>query len=240
MVLRIDLENKIRKNLIHKTLLSVFIVIFTILASSSFSLLFYFPVEDFCIPDLSGALPDKNCVMVLGGEMFQAFLLAFLFISISGLAFATWLLSETEFKLHDLLSVKTTDQEYIKETILESAPEDWAIFDERNYVYKKLVDLRILRNGSSEEERSFEEPWVKKYADSSAYLYFYDIFYGSNLIDKIPVVLVDGGRVFIPLPKSMLDLTITKYQYKIGLILNFIYKGKEFDRYLKTAGIMIH
>ena len=126
---------------------------------------------------------------------------------------------------------------------MDSNVNDWLFDDEEgNYTFKKDTGLTIKRD-ESENRREFNEEWVKKFPDPIAYASYHKIFYNSSLIKKIFLVAVDGYRMYIPLPKIN-DLTINKFQYQIGRIINNSYgeSGKGiwyYDSYLSKAGIKI-
>jgi len=127
--------------------------------------------------------------------------------------------------------------------IMDSNINDWLFDDEEgNYTFKKDTGL-IIKRDESENRREFNEEWVKKFPDPVAYVSYHKIFYNSSLIKKIFLVAVDGYRMYIPLPKIN-DLTINKFQYQIGRIINNSYgeSGKgiwNYDSYLSKAGIKI-
>jgi len=129
----------------------------------------------------------------------------------------------------------------IIQKIMESNVEDW-IFDdtEGTYTFKKDTNLTIKRD-DFEDRREFEEGWVEKFPDPKAYVSYHRIFYNSSLIKKVFLVAVDGYRMYIPIPK-MNDLTINKFQYQLGKIINDSYGSSgrgiwDYNSYLSRAGI---
>ena len=138
---------------------------------------------------------------------------------------------------------KQSSLKSITQKIIDSNVEDWIFDDEEgNYTFKKDTGLTIRRD-ESENYREFEEEWVKKFPDPKAYVSYHRIFYNSSLIKKVFLVAVDGYRMYIPLPKTN-DLTINKFQYQIGRIINDSYGGSgrgiwNYDSYLSLAGIKI-
>lgn len=127
--------------------------------------------------------------------------------------------------------------------IMDSTVEDWMFDDtEGVYTFKKDTNLTIKRD-DFESERKFEEEWVKKFPDPKAYVSYHKIFYNSSLIKKVFFIAVDGYRMYIPLPKID-NLTMNKFQYQMGRIINDSYGGSgrgiwNYDSYLSRAGIKI-
>ncbi|MEK6913795.1 MAG: hypothetical protein AABW47_03960 [Nanoarchaeota archaeon] len=131
----------------------------------------------------------------------------------------------------------------IIQKIMNSKVEDWLFDDEEGaYTFKKDTCLTIKRD-SHENNREFNEGWVKRFPDGKAYVSYHKILYNSSLIKKVFLVAVDGYRMYIPLPKID-DLTINKFQYQIGIIINDSYGWESrgiwnYDSYLSKAGIKI-
>ncbi len=68
---------------------------------------------------------------------------------------------------------------------------------------------------------NFKEPWLNKlFPDPHASSYQVSVQYNNNeLFNKI-ILLVDGGRVFLPLPRSRQKLETTEFDLAICQILN--------------------
>ncbi len=139
---------------------------------------------------------------------------------------------------------RTSSIERIKRKIMESKVDDWIISeDQKTYTYKSDTNL-FLQAESSESLETFGEPWVRGFPDPNAYPKHYLVFYGNSKIDKLWAVDVDGGRCTIPYPKNANDLTITRYQYKLGEIINGLIYGRTglfntFDDFLRRAKIKV-
>lgn len=137
---------------------------------------------------------------------------------------------------------RTSSIERIKRKIMESKVDDWVISeDQKTYTYKSDTNL-FLQAESSELLETFGEPWAKGFPDPNAYPDHYLVFYGNSKIDKLWAVSVDGGRCTIPYPKNANNLTITRYQYKLGEIINGLIYGRTkrfntFDDFLTRAKI---
>jgi len=118
-----------------------------------------------------------------------------------------------------------TDIELMK-IISRSHPiDDWhnnEQFTEKQHiaVYRKDPRLKIVRYTDAIND-DFREQWLKNlYPDPKAQSFQISIqFYGNELITRI-ILLVDGGRAFIPLPKSPTDLTTTEFDLALCNIMN--------------------
>lgn len=126
----------------------------------------------------------------------------------------------------------------IKDIVLNSHLSDWSYNDERGiYTYKNDVNITIRRN-DFDLEKEFQESWVEEYDDPKAYSVCFEIFYNGNFIEEKYFALVDGARMYIPYPKSPLDLIITEEDYKLGLLINLA-TNYDFNDYLGRAGILV-
>lgn len=135
---------------------------------------------------------------------------------------------------------KPSTYDNIRKQIMESDPSDWLFDDEHGiYTFKKDTNL-TLRRDRFENSRDFHEEWMNVYANNEGNTSYHDIYYGSSFIERIYIVGVDGYRMYIPFPK-MPELTITKFQYIIGCIINRsgMHHGYDFDEYLHRAKIKI-
>jgi hypothetical protein len=121
--------------------------------------------------------------------------------------------------------------------IRKSLPGDYTYNKDKGlYVYKPDDNLRIAFD--EPPEPSFEEPWTENFPNKEAFTQLVSIYYGRRLFHKLFCVWVDGFCHLIPMPKSDdNDLTITSFEYKIGLILNQPFSIKGFDQALAIAGI---
>ena len=132
-----------------------------------------------------------------------------------------------------------SDQESILRLIGESSPSDWKYYDpEAKYYFKKDVQLLIDRH-PVETNNQFPEAWAHKFPDRSAHAVKFTIYYGTTPIKDVWAVEVDGSRSYIPYPKSAAALTINKWQYVFGRIVNIANGTHDYDGYLRRAGISI-
>ena len=120
--------------------------------------------------------------------------------------------------------------------IIESLPGDYTYEKDKGlYEYKPDDNLRIAFD--EESEPAFEEPWTENFPNKKAFTQLVSIYYGRTLFHKLFCVWVDDYRHLIPMPKRQGDLTITSFEYKVGLILNHPFSIKGYDRALAIAGI---
>ena len=126
----------------------------------------------------------------------------------------------------------------IWEKLNNSDKDDWIYNDESGiYILKNDIALRI-QHIRTEEIFPFEESWVKRFEDPNATKELFHILYNGNIIKYFYCALVDGARMFIPLPKSPSKLTISYQQYKFGEIVNICFRDY-FNRYLEMANILV-
>jgi hypothetical protein len=114
------------------------------------------------------------------------------------------------------------------------------------YVYVRDINLRLIDDRSTwfdtdgRETDRFEEDCVRRFPDPHAYRQIVYIEYGGTRVETLYHALVDGGRYIIPYPKSSDNLVISKFQYKVGQILNYPMPSfGSFDFGLHLAGITI-
>jgi len=122
--------------------------------------------------------------------------------------------------------IKSNIDEELKKIISRSHPiQDWhnnEEFTENEHiaVYKKEPAIKITLFHSA-INKDFKEGWLNKlYPDPQASSHRVSIQYnGSELFNKT-ILLVDGGRIYLPLPKSALNLETTGFDLAICQILN--------------------
>ena len=122
--------------------------------------------------------------------------------------------------------VKSNVDEELTKIISRSNPiEDWhrnEQFAENEHiaVYRKEPAIKIVLYHNAVVD-DFQEPWLKKlYPDPKASSHRVSIQYnGNELFEKI-ILLVDGGRVYLPLPQSLENLETTEFDLAICQILN--------------------
>lgn len=135
---------------------------------------------------------------------------------------------------------KTTSKEQVLERLMLSTPDDFD-YDDRTgvYVHKRDLNLHLKLDRTSEDDRDFEEPWVKVFPNPRATVQVVHIVYAGTCLSNVYCAWVDGARYLIPYPKSRADLFITPFKYHIGRILNHHWPGYGFDFALKRAGFVV-
>ena len=129
---------------------------------------------------------------------------------------------------------------YVLALVFESSPHSWEFDDGlRTHVYKPNHKLQIIQFDAREQPRSFIEPWVQRFPAPTAQLINYAIRYDNHHIKDFPMILCDGTRYLIPLPKSATGLTITPEQYKLAKILEREGFYKNLDQGLGIARISV-
>ena len=129
------------------------------------------------------------------------------------------------FALKKIVIKGNVDIELMKIISRSNPVEDWHTneqFNEKEHiaVYRKDPKLLIVRYTDPLND-SFRESWLNYlYPDPSAQSFQLSIRYEGNELINRTVLLVDGGRVFIPLPKSPKELTTTEFDLALCQILN--------------------
>jgi len=127
----------------------------------------------------------------------------------------------------------------ILQLIRNSAPSDWTYYDpEAKYYFKNDVQLTIDRH-PAERKNQFPEEWSHRFPDKSAHAVKFTIYYGATPIKDVWAVEVDGGRSYIPYPKSADVLTINRWEYAVGHIINITNGTHSFADYFERAGFSI-
>lgn len=130
-------------------------------------------------------------------------------------------------------------EDSILQLIGNSAPSDWTYYDpEAKYYLKKDVHLTIDRH-PADREHQFAEEWSHKFPDKSAHAVKFTIYYGATPITDFWAVDVDGGRSYIPYPKSADVLTINRWEYAVGQIINIANGTHSFADYFRRAGFSV-
>ena len=126
----------------------------------------------------------------------------------------------------------------ILNTVFSSSPQDWHYDHSGIFTYNKNVLLQI-RKDKSEESSRFYEPWTKNFPNSEASSKNFSVYYVCNKIADFHFVSADGGNVYIPCPKSSVELKISKNQYNLAKIINSLMfsRPKNLDDALSKAGI---
>ncbi|GLQ66951.1 hypothetical protein [Gluconobacter kondonii] len=117
-----------------------------------------------------------------------------------------------------------------------SSRSDWVIDDARGtFTYKNDLNLNIKRDDEA-ERREFSEPWANKHPDPHAYSKYFDVRYGQSHLERKHLVVVDGGRAILPIPKSAIDLTVTDEDLNFARIID---EPSAVDEYLERSNIQV-
>lgn len=103
--------------------------------------------------------------------------------------------------------------------------------------YKNDVNLRIESSIDDEhiQAEDFKETWANNHPDSSARGYFYDIYYGSTLVQRAILVAVDGARALIP-PPDFQTKEIRYFDYVIARIFDI---SSSLDEYISRSKLTV-
>jgi hypothetical protein len=87
----------------------------------------------------------------------------------------------------------------------------------------------------------FKEPWANLHTDPHATSEFVDIFYNRMLVYRDIRVIVDGGRVGLPIPERVGERrVISTWQYRFfGLIQELVGGGGDFATYVRSSGFEV-
>lgn len=126
-------------------------------------------------------------------------------------------------------------------TVLESTQEDWEYFDDRGlYVFRDNPELTIHRPEIDFDRDIFHEDWSSRFPDPVAYRSPHEIRWRDTPVKVITLVAVDGFRLELPLPRSPMELTITREQYHFARLINqFSGWRNRYDEYLRRAGLSV-
>lgn len=114
--------------------------------------------------------------------------------------------------------------EDVEDLVVKSQPEEWeyqelGLENGSQYVYRPNRDIVLKYEPYGEREEFEGEDWVSNYMDSTAYKRELEITHRGRRLDEKYIVLVDGGKVDIPMP-SRVELELSEYEYELGRILN--------------------
>ena len=132
----------------------------------------------------------------------------------------------------------------VKRILATSTRQDWEADGPRLWVRKGDTELRIVDLTDDEGRVELDEEWARSAgAGSVALRVELSICQGSLLLAKVPAVLVDSGRAFIPWPGKEEDgrLVVARWQYDLCRVISpGEYLGAYPVRsYLQRAGIVV-
>jgi hypothetical protein len=132
----------------------------------------------------------------------------------------------------------------LKSILAASTRQDWEAHGQRLWVHKGDSKLRVVDLTDDEGRVELKEEWAKSAgAGSVALRVELSICDGSELLAKVPAVLVDSGRAFIPWPREDEDgrLVVARWHYELCRVISAgEYLGAYPVRsYLRRAGISV-
>jgi len=145
----------------------------------------------------------------------------------------------------------------ILELIAQSNPEDWnRIADAPLFLYgfpdeqgdwthhseraAYKPDLSVGLAWGLTYREDFKEDWANLHPDKRAFGEWVDVFYNGMLVHRDVRVVVDGGRVGLPLPERRDDrLVISSWQYRFFKLIQELGGGWDFDEYVKRSGFEV-
>jgi hypothetical protein len=135
----------------------------------------------------------------------------------------------------------TTTKDQVFDQMMLSQPEDFDYNDETGeFFYSRDIKLKIVLDY---DEYFIIEPWMNCFAKEYGIRLQVDIYYEGTRVFDVVCIYVDN-RHRIPIPKSTNNLTISDFDYHLGLIINHPLKRTNpswdtFDNALRRAGISI-
>ena len=128
----------------------------------------------------------------------------------------------------------------VRQRVTASTPADYLYNDVTGvFLHHQDVKLRLTLERGEDQERRFDEPWVRRFPDPNASRQIVYIEYDGARVHTAYFVWVDGARYLIPYPKSRNDLRISQAQYHLGSILGYPFRSYGFDEGLRRAGIAV-
>jgi hypothetical protein len=123
-------------------------------------------------------------------------------------------------------------------TINGSVRDDWTLVVEGHAVMGN--DIRISFKFGERESDVFQEPWATSFPDSHAYAINVGFYFCDALVFTEDCVLVDGGRVILPMPDIADSLDVSADRAARARIAQGI-RGiaYDFDQYVSRAGLSV-
>jgi hypothetical protein len=133
----------------------------------------------------------------------------------------------------------------LNEIILRGDPDEW-LQQDPGFIYKGDLNLRIEmidRETDSRTGKRFSEPWAEALRTGHpATRQIFWILYGGTLVMEVDTVVIDQ-RTVVPLPESQDHLTMSRFNYGFGKIVEHYradYGGiYSLDSILREAGITL-
>jgi hypothetical protein len=102
-------------------------------------------------------------------------------------------------------------------------------------------DISICMAFGFQHQEKFQEKWASSFPDPRASSFFVDVFYNNALVFRHRYVTVDGGRAYLPIPKTGDILEVPSKEYEFIRLLHAIVYGsdKEYDDYFQRANFRV-
>lgn len=101
-------------------------------------------------------------------------------------------------------------------------------------------DISITMAWGLEWLEDFQEPWANSFPDRNASGHYVDLFYNSALVFRAAYVAVDGGGVYLPLPRGKTVLEVPQAHYNLIGLLDSLTRGRsEFASAFRRAGFKV-
>ncbi|MCS6206803.1 hypothetical protein [Shewanella baltica] len=104
-----------------------------------------------------------------------------------------------------------------------------------SFTYKSDLNLHIER---ADDERDFKESWATSHSDPNAVAVEFVVKYSSSFVTRQTLVIVDGYRATLPMPKSMDVLEVSASKVNFARIVDSGV-GSNVDDYLERSNIQI-
>jgi hypothetical protein len=133
----------------------------------------------------------------------------------------------------------------LKSILAASTRRDWQADGPRLWVCKGDTGLRIVDLTEDDGRVELDEQWARSAAGAGSVALRVELSVcdGPGLLAKVPVVCVDSGRAFIPLPREEEDgrLVVTRWHYDLCKVISpgEYLSAHPVRSYLRRAGIVV-
>jgi hypothetical protein len=139
------------------------------------------------------------------------------------------------------------DRRKILDMVLMSS---FALWERRPALDDELPELAVHRLNNSIalswglEVGELDDRWAKKYPDQhDSSIHLLDVLYRDNLIYRTQYAAVDCARAYIPLPTSKQTNVVSRLDYKLAELINYIGNVKlahaYFESHFNTSGFSV-
>lgn len=165
---------------------------------------------------------------------------AFLFITGSSIFFGIPYAVEALLPKRQLIRDMTTAEKLV---LIERshASDDWThIYPERQsreYYHRQDSQLRIAMRFDEDgvQCEDYREAWANCYPDPKATGYWANVTYAGQVVERIVLVAVDGGRAELPAPRPN-SLFVPRLNFKVAQINDII---GLLDEHMRSSGLSL-